>query len=46
VWDGVADAPRAGLVVLVRDGRIAAVGRADTLRVPAGTERWSCRAPR
>ena len=26
VWDGVADAPRAGLVVLVRGGRIAAVG--------------------
>jgi len=39
VWDGVADAPRSGLVVLVRDGRIAAVGRADTLRVPAGTVR-------
>ena len=39
VWDGVADAPRAGLAVLVHDGRIVAVGRPDTLRLPAGTQR-------
>lgn len=32
VWDGVADAPRSGFAVLVRGNRIAAVGRADTLR--------------
>ena len=39
VWDGVADAPRAGWVVLVDGQRIVSVGRADTLRVPPGTER-------
>jgi imidazolonepropionase-like amidohydrolase len=39
VWDGVADAPRSGLAVLVLDGRIAAVGRADSMHVPAGTAR-------
>lgn len=39
VWDGVSDSPRHGWVVLVRGERIAAVGRADTLRVPEGAER-------
>jgi imidazolonepropionase-like amidohydrolase len=37
VWDGVAEAPRAGLVVLVTGDRIAAVGTAAEVQVPAGT---------
>src|SRR5258708_29715808 len=36
VWDGVAEAPRAGLVVLVAGERIAAVGPASVVRAPAG----------
>ncbi len=36
VWDGVAEAPRAGLVVLVAGERIAAVGPASAVRAPAG----------
>jgi imidazolonepropionase-like amidohydrolase len=36
VWDGVADAPRAGVVVLVAGNRIAAVGAASEVRAPAG----------
>ena len=36
VWDGEADAPRAGWVVLVRGTRIAAVGPAERVAVPAG----------
>jgi imidazolonepropionase-like amidohydrolase len=36
VWDGVAEAPRAGLVVLVTGDRIAAVGPASTVQAPAG----------
>jgi imidazolonepropionase-like amidohydrolase len=36
VWDGVAEAPRAGLVVLVTGERIAAVGPASAVQVPAG----------
>jgi imidazolonepropionase-like amidohydrolase len=39
VWDGVADAPRTGWAVLVRGDRIAAVGRADTLRAPSSATR-------
>jgi imidazolonepropionase-like amidohydrolase len=39
VWDGVADAPRKGWVVVVRGNRIESVGRADSTRVPAGAER-------
>jgi imidazolonepropionase-like amidohydrolase len=34
VWDGVADSPRAGVVVLVTGNRIAAVGSASAVRVP------------
>jgi imidazolonepropionase-like amidohydrolase len=37
VWDGQADAPRAGWVVLVRGARIVAVGPADRVAAPAGT---------
>src|SRR5258708_37768416 len=36
VWDGVAEAPRAGLVVLVAGERIPAVGPASAVRAPAG----------
>lgn len=36
VWDGEADAPRAGWVVLVRGDRIAAVGPATSVAAPAG----------
>jgi imidazolonepropionase-like amidohydrolase len=36
VWDGVAASPRAGVVVLVTGNRIAAVGPAPEVRVPAG----------
>jgi len=39
VWDGVADAPRKGWVVVVRGNRIESVGRADSTTVPAGAER-------
>ena len=39
VWDGVADAPRKGWVVVVRGDRIESVGRADSTRVPSGAER-------
>ena len=39
VWDGVADAPHRGWIVVVRGQRIASVGRADTARVPADAER-------
>jgi len=39
VWDGVADAPRARWVVLVRGARIEAVGPADRVPAPAGTKR-------
>jgi imidazolonepropionase-like amidohydrolase len=35
IWDGVADLPRAGLVVLVTGNRIAAVGPPSAVRVPA-----------
>ncbi len=36
VWDGEADAPRAGWVVLVRGERIAAVGPSASVAAPAG----------
>ncbi len=36
VWDGTADAPQAGLVVLVRGNRIEAVGTAAQVGVPRG----------
>ena len=39
VWDGVADAPRKGWVVVVRGNRIESVGRADSTRTPAGATR-------
>jgi imidazolonepropionase-like amidohydrolase len=39
VWDGVSDAPRSGLVVLVRGTRIEAVGPAASVAVPAGAIR-------
>ncbi|HYC32976.1 MAG TPA: amidohydrolase family protein [Gemmatimonadales bacterium] len=39
VWDGVADAPARGWVVVVRGSRITAVGPADRVEVPAGAER-------
>ena len=39
VWDGVADAPARGWVVVVRGARIAAVGAAERVDVPAGAER-------
>ena len=39
VWDGVADAPQAGWVVLVRGSRIEAVGPASRVHAPAGAER-------
>jgi imidazolonepropionase-like amidohydrolase/ketosteroid isomerase-like protein len=37
VFDGTGSAPREGVAVLVRDGRIAAVGPAATINAPAGT---------
>jgi len=37
VWDGLSDAPTAGWVVLVEGERIAAVGPAADVTVPAGT---------
>ena len=39
VWDGVADAPKKGWVVVVRGNRIESVGRADSTKIPAGAER-------
>jgi len=39
VWDGLADAPRRGWVVLVRGARIEAVGPAERVGTPAGAER-------
>jgi len=39
VWDGVADAPQPGWIVLVRGQRIEAVGPEATVAPPAGTER-------
>ncbi len=39
VWDGVADAPHAGWVVLVRGPRIEAVGPAADVHAPADAER-------
>jgi len=39
VWDGVADAPKKGWVVVVRGNRIESVGRADSTKVPSGAER-------
>src|SRR5512143_526277 len=39
VWDGVADAPHAGWVVLVRGPRIEAVGPAGDIHAPADAER-------
>jgi imidazolonepropionase-like amidohydrolase len=39
VWDGVADAPARGWVVVVRGARIAAVGPAERVEVPSGAER-------
>ena len=39
VWDGVADAPQAGWLVLVRGSRIEAVGPASRVHAPAGAER-------
>ena len=39
VWDGVADAPRQGWVVVVRGHRIEAAGPAASVTVPAGANR-------
>jgi len=39
VWDGVADAPHSGWVVLVRGARIDAVGAEASVRAPADAER-------
>ncbi|MEP7326686.1 MAG: amidohydrolase family protein [Gemmatimonadota bacterium] len=39
VWDGVADHPQRGWVVVVRGSRIAAVGPASSTSVPAGAQR-------
>ena len=39
VWDGVADAPAAGWVVLVRGDRIVAAGAPRTIIVPPASER-------
>ena len=41
VWDGLADAPRSGWVVVVRGERIEAVGPAKQTSVPADAERVS-----
>lgn len=43
VWDGVADAPKAGWAVLVCGERIAAVGPVEKLSVPEGTQRVELR---
>ena len=37
VWDGTADAPRTGLVVLVRGDRVVAVGAPSAVTAPRGT---------
>jgi imidazolonepropionase-like amidohydrolase len=39
VWDGVADAPVRGWIVVVRGTQIAALGPAGKVQVPAGAER-------
>ena len=39
VWDGVADAPQRGWVVLVRGNRIEAAGPAERVTAPAGVRR-------
>jgi len=39
VWDGIADAPHPGWIVIVSGGRIEAVGPADHVVVPADAER-------
>src|SRR5437868_13762967 len=39
VWDGRQEAPQKGLVVVVKNGRIDAVGRAGQMDVPTGAER-------
>src|SRR5436309_186933 len=39
VWDGVADAPQRGWIVVVQGERIAAVGPASGVTAPAGAER-------
>jgi imidazolonepropionase-like amidohydrolase len=39
VWDGVAETPSRGWIVVVRGPRIAAVGPADRVAVPPGAER-------
>lgn len=39
VWDGVADAPARGWLVVVRGNKIDAVGPADRVTVPPGAER-------
>ena len=39
VWDGVADSPHAGWLVVVRGQRIESVGPADRVAAPAGAER-------
>jgi imidazolonepropionase-like amidohydrolase len=39
VWDGVADSPASGWVVVVRGSLIAAAGPAGRVQVPAGAER-------
>jgi imidazolonepropionase-like amidohydrolase len=39
VWDGMADAPRSGWVVVVRGGRIEAVGPEAGVAAPAGADR-------
>lgn len=39
VWDGVRDLPQAGMSVLVKNGRIEAVGRAADIKPPPETER-------
>jgi len=39
VWDGTADSPQKGVVVLLRGSRIEAVGRANDVSVPPDAER-------
>jgi imidazolonepropionase-like amidohydrolase len=39
VWDGSQDAPQRGVVVLIKGGRIEAVGRAGQMELPEATER-------
>ncbi|HEX4936822.1 MAG TPA: amidohydrolase family protein, partial [Gemmatimonadaceae bacterium] len=38
VWDGLADTPRTGVVVLVIDDRIEAVGDAASVKAPSGAQ--------